>query len=132
MHRTQGFLGQCVALGHEPGNTEVRHLHRTILQHHNVMGLDIPMDNTTAVGVFQRLADLDAKMKGLFPVQHTFFLHVLLQGNALDQFHHNIVRDFRSGNIVNRHNIGMAKHRNRLALRMEAAAELFIRRVVIF
>ena len=94
MNGAQGFLGQRIALGHEPGNAKVCHLHGAILQHHNIMGLNVPVNDAATMGMFQCLADLNAEMKGLFPVQHTFFLHVLLQGNSLDQFHHNIVCDF--------------------------------------
>ena len=34
--------------------------------------------DTTGMGMLQRLADLDTEMEGLLPVQHAFFLHVLL------------------------------------------------------
>ena len=51
MDASQGFLRQGVALAHDPGNAEVHHLDRAVFQHHDVMGLDIPVDDPPAVGV---------------------------------------------------------------------------------
>ena len=132
MHAAQGFLGQGVALAHHPGNTEVRNLDRAVFQHHHVMGLNIPVDNATAVGVFQCLGDLNTEVKGFLPVQRTLILHVFLQTDALDQLHNNIVRHDRCGNIVHRDDIGMAQHGNCLALRVETTTEILVIQIVIF
>ena len=75
-------------------------LDRTVFQHHHVMGLDVPVDNATAMGMLQRLCDLNGKMQRLFPVQHAFFLHVLLQGNTVDQFHDDIICADRGRHVV--------------------------------
>ena len=132
MHRAQSFLGQGIALGHQPRDAEVCNLHGAVFQHHNIVGLDIPVNNAPAVGVLQRLGDLDAEMEGLLPVQHAFFLHILLQRDSVDQFHHNIVRRLRGGNIVDGDDIRVAQHSNRLALRVKAAAEFLVRRIIVF
>ena len=84
------------------------------------------------MGVLQALCDLHSEMEGFLPVQDPLLFHVLLQRDAIDQFHHDEVCAFRSGNIVNLHDIGMTEHGNRLALRMEAAAEFFISGKFIF
>ena len=47
----QRFLCQGVALAHDPGNAEVHHLDGAVFQHHDVMGLDVPVDDPPAVGV---------------------------------------------------------------------------------
>ena len=47
----QGFLCQGVALAHDPGNAEVHHLDRAVFQYHDVMGLDVPVDDPPAVSV---------------------------------------------------------------------------------
>ena len=90
------------------------------------MGLDVPVNYPAAVGVFQRFGDLHGKVQGFLPVQHAFFLHILLQRDAVDQFHDNIVGIVGGGNVIHLHNIGMAQHGNGLALGMETAAELLI------
>ena len=131
VYAAQCFLGEGIALGHHPGDTKVRNLDAAILQHHHIMGFDIPVNNATAVGMLQGFGDLNTKMKGLLPVQSTSGLHVLLQADAFDQLHNDIVRHNGGGNIVDRDDIGMAQHSNRLALRMEAAAEILIPQVII-
>ena len=100
MYAAQSFLGKGVALGHHPGNTKVSDLYAAILQHHYVMGLDIPVDDATAVSMFQCFGDLNTKVEGFFPVQGTPSLHVLLQTNAFDQLHDDIVRHNGGRNIV--------------------------------
>ena len=131
MHRTQSLSGQCVAFGHHPGDAEVSHLHAAVFQHHDIVRLDIPVDDPPAVGMLQGLADLNGKMQGLLPVQNALLFHVLLQADTVDQLHDDIVRLLGGRNIVHRHNIGMADHRDSLALRMEAAAELFVLAIII-
>ena len=126
MYRTQGFLGQGVACGHHPGNSKVRHLYRTVFQHHHVMGLDVTVDDTPAVSMIQCLGNLNSEVEGLLPVEGSLFLHILLQRNAIDQLHDDVIRFISGGNVINRHDVRMAEHGNSLTLRMEAAAELFI------
>ena len=134
MNRAEGFLCQGVTLGHQPGNAKISNLNRAVFQHHHIMGLNIPVDNTAAVGVFQSLCDLNCKMQGLLPVQHTLFLHVLLQGDSLDQLHNNVICLHRdgSGHIVNRYDIRMGQHSNSLTFRMEPAAEILILQKIVF
>ena len=78
MNTAQCFLGQGVALGHHPGNAEVHDLDAAVLQHHHIVGLDIPVDDAPVMGVIQALCNLHSKVKGLLPVQHTLLFHVLL------------------------------------------------------
>ena len=66
---SQGFLRQGVTLAHDPGNAEVHHLDGAVFQHHNVMWLDVPVDDPPAVGVLQPLGDLHGKMQRLLPVE---------------------------------------------------------------
>ena len=48
---SQRFLCQGVALAHDPGNAEVHHLDGAVFQHHDVMGLDVPVNDSPAVSV---------------------------------------------------------------------------------
>ena len=132
MNGTQRFLGQGIALGHHPGDAKVCNLHAAVFQHHHVVGLDIPMDNAPAVGMLQSLGNLHGKMQGFLPVQDAFLLHVLLQADAVNQFHDNVVRTVNGRNIVNRHNVGVTQHGNCLTLRLEATPEFLVLRVFVF
>ena len=84
------------------------------------------MDDAPAVGVLQACGDLHGEVEGLLPVQGALLLHVLLQGDAVDQLHDNEVGIVRGGNIEHLDDVGVAEHGNRLALRPEPAAELLV------
>ena len=55
------------------------------------MGLDVAVDDAAAVGMLQRLGDLRCKVQCLTPVERPLLLHILLEGDALDQLHHDVV-----------------------------------------
>ena len=126
VHTSQCLLGQRIAFVHDPGDAEVHDLHGAVFQHHDVVGLDIPMDDAPAVGVFQSLGDLHGEMQRLLPVQHALLFHILLQGNAVDKLHNDEVGTFRGGNVINLDDVGMAQHGHGFALGMEPAAELLV------
>ena len=56
-----------------------------------VLGLDVPVNNATAVGVLERTEDLDDKVYGILPVQHVFAVDVIFQGNAVNVLHDDIL-----------------------------------------
>ena len=93
MDRAQGLLGQgAVPSGGDPGNAEIGHLDAAVPQHHDIVGLDVPMDDAPAVGMAQRLDDLGNEVQGLPPGQLiALALHVLLQRDAVDQLHDDIL-----------------------------------------
>ena len=109
VHRAQGLLGQgAVPPGGHPGDAEVGHLHTAVPEDHNVVGLDVPVDDPPAVGVAQRLDDLGDEVEGLPPVQLiSLFLHILLQGDPVDQLHHDVLKVGGAAHVVHRHDIGV-------------------------
>ena len=131
--RTQRLLGQgTVTAGGYPGDAEVGYLHTAVPQNHNVVGFDVPMDNPPAVGVAQRLCNLRDKVEGFPPIEFIpLFLHVLLQGNAINQLHYNIFQLRGPAYIVHRHDIGVGQHGNRLGLIVEPAAKFRVLRQVL-
>ena len=132
MHGAQGLLGQGVALAHDPGNAEVHDLDAAILQHHHIVGLDVPVDDAPAVGVLQALGDLHGKVQRLLPIEDALYLHILLQGYAVDELHHQVIGRIRGGNVIDLDDVGVAQHGHGLALRPEAAAELIVSRKFVF
>ena len=69
--RAQGLPGQRALGGDDPGDAEVRHLDTSIFQDHDIMGLDIPVNNAAAVGVLQGLGDLHGEVQRLPPIEDT-------------------------------------------------------------
>ena len=131
--RAQGFFCKGISLGHHPGDTEISYLYRAVFQHHNVVGLNVPVDDAPAVGVFQRLCDLHSKVQGLLPVENALLFHVLFQADAVDQLHNDVIclQGHGGGHVVNRNDVGMAEHSDRLAFRVETAAEILVLQIVI-
>ena len=128
MDRSQRLLGQGVLrCGGKPGNAEISHLHAAVPQHHDIVGLNVPVDNAPAVGVGEALHNLGDKMQRLTPVQRlSLLLHVLLEGNPVNQFHHDIVQIVRVGDVVHRNDIGVGQHGDSLGLVMKPAPELSV------
>ena len=132
VHGAQGLLGQGVALAHDPGNAEVHDLDAAILQHHHIVGLDVPVDDAPAVGMLQALGDQHGKVQRLLPIEDALYLHILLQGDAVDELHHQVIGRIRGGNVIDLDDVGVAQHGHGLALRPEAAAELIVSRKFVF
>ena len=78
MNGTQGLFCQGVAFAHDPGNAKVHDFDAAVFQHHDVVGLDVPVDDAPAVGVFQAPGDLHGEMQRLFPIENALDLHILL------------------------------------------------------
>ena len=70
-------------------------------------------------------------MQRLLPVQHSLGLHILLQGNAVDQLHDNVKDIVSGGNVEDLDDVRVAEHGNGLALRPEAAAEFVVAGIFI-
>ena len=126
-----GLIGGVGAVG-KKGNAEIRHLHRAVPENHDVLGLDVPVDDAPAVGVAEALHDLGDKVQGLRPVELPPPLHILLEGDSVDELHDDIVHVPPAADIVHRHNVGMAEHGDGLGLVVEPAAELRVLAEVLF
>ena len=112
VNRAQSLLGHCTLdRGNQSGNAKISYLYTSIPQNHDIVRLNVPVDDPPPMGMGKPLHDLGNEMKGLLPVQFpTPLLNILFQGDPIDQFHHNIIRlagILRAGHIVNRNNVGM-------------------------
>ena len=101
-------------------------------QDHDVVGLDVPVDDPPAVGVAQGLDDLGDEVEGLPPVELVpLLLHVLLQGDPVDELHDDVLHVRGAAHVIDRHDVGVGEHGHRLGLLEEAAAQLGVLRQVV-
>ena len=78
------------------------------------------------------LHDLGDEVQGLPPVQLApLLLHILLEGDAVDELHDDIVQLAGAGHVVHRHDVGVGEHGDGLGLVVEAAAELRVLRQLL-
>ncbi len=131
MDRAQRLAGQRALGRGDAGDAEISHLDAAVLQNHDVVGLDVPVDDAPAVGVLQRLGDLGGEVKGLPPAELNFLFQILLEGDALDQLHDDIVAVAGMGYVIDAYNVGVGEHRDRLRFRVEAAAEFRVLRILV-
>ena len=118
---------RILSSGSQPGDPEVSHLDAAVPEDHDVLGLDIPVYDASAVGMGQGLHDLGNEMECLPPIEgRTLRLHILLESNAVDKFHHDIFHVGGTAHVINGHDIGMGQHRHSLGLIVEPAAELSV------
>lgn len=71
------------------------------------------------------------KLQRFSPVEPALLLEILLERNALDELHNNIIEVIRVRHVVHAHNVRVRKHRDGLRLGMEPAAELLILRELL-
>ena len=90
VHGAQGLLGQGLPLVRQARDAEVGHPDAAVPQDHDVLGLDVPVDDATAVGVAEAPHDLGDEVQRLPPVQLAPLFHILLEGDAVDQLHDDI------------------------------------------
>ena len=90
MHRADRFISDRfgIAAG-KAGDTKVGDLDGAVGQQHDIVRLDIPVDDPLIVCMLQRFEDLHGKMDRLFPAQHVFLIDIILQSNAVDILHNN-------------------------------------------
>ena len=126
--RTDRLVADGLALrAGEAGDAEVHHLDGTVRLQHNVLGLDIPVDDALGVGVFQRPQHLGGKVDDLFPGQGAAPLfQILFEGDAVDVFHHDILQLVGHRDIVHLDDVGMIQDRDGLRFIFETADQLLV------
>ena len=124
--RPQSLLRQRLGRIRKTRNAKISHLHAAVPQNHDILGLDVPVDDAAAVGVAEPPHDLGDKVQGLPPVQLTPLFHILLQGDTVDQLHDDILCVAAAGHIVNGYDVGVGQLRDRLRFGVEPAAELLV------
>ena len=131
VHTAQSFLGHGLAVG-QACNTEIGHLDAAVPQHHDILRFDVPVDDAAAVGVAESAHDLDDEVQRLPPIHFTTPLHILLEGDAVDELHDDIVQLVTAGHVIHRDDVGVGQLSDSQRLIVEAAAEFRTVRQVAF
>ena len=128
MHRTDGLVAHHLALGAgETGDAEVHDLDLAVGQQHDVLGLDVPMDHAFPVGMIQGIQNLLGEMHHLFPGEGLAPPgHVLLQGDAVDVFHHDVLELVGDRHIEHLHDARVVQNGDGLGFILEPVDQLRI------
>ena len=127
MHRTNGFVrhGLCFTL-QESGNAEIGHFNGAVLQQHDVLGFDITVDDPLFMGALQGHQNLAGEVESFLPADGPLLLNILLEGDAIDKLHDDILDLIAKAHVIDLDNIGMVQHRNCLGLVPETAEKIAV------
>ena len=131
VHGADGLPAALLVNVLERGDAEVSDLDHVIVRDHDVLRLDVPVDDAVGVRVLQRLADLRGVVQRLRGAEYTVLRHALFERLALDELHDNILRLAAVADIVDRNDIRLREHGDRVRLRLKAVFQLGIRRHLI-
>ena len=120
-----------VYLVFERGYAEIPDFYCPVAQQHDVLGLDIAVDDTALMRVHKGFCDLLCKMQDLAPRERAFFIHVLPERDAVYKFHNYVLDNIAVADVIDRDNIGVRQHCDRVRLRAESASELLVRRRIV-
>ena len=122
MHRADGLLaGVLILRAGEAGDAKVHDLDPAVRQKHDVLGLDVPVDDALLVGMVQRVQHLLAEVDHLFPGEGAApAVHVFLQGDAVDVLHHDELEPVGDRDVVDLDDVGVVQNGDGLGFVLEA------------
>ena len=127
VNASDGLIGSGLAfLTGELGDTEVHDLDSAVSEHHDVLGLDIAVNDALIVSVLECAEYLDDEMHRILPCEDLFLLDVLLQRDTVDVLHDDILYLLGEAHIVYLYDIRVGKNCNCLGFISEAAQELLV------
>ena len=110
VHRADGVPVDGTALAHgKAGNAEVHHLDLALFGHHDILRLDIPVDDAVFMGALQGGQHQPGNIGGGAAGDRLFAFDVFLQGDAADILHHQIGVGGIQHHIVDFDDIGVRK-----------------------
>ena len=112
----------------ERGDAEISDLDHVVVRDHDVLRFDVPVDDAMGVRVLQCLTDLRGVVQRLDGAEYTMLRHALLERLAFDKLHDDILRLPAVADIVDRDDIRLREHGDRVCLRLEAVFQLSVRR----
>ena len=133
VHRADGLLHHAGLLrGSERGNAEIGQLCGAVPQNDNVLRLNVLMDDAARVCVHECAGNLLSEENGLLPRQMALALQILLEGDALDQLHNDIIRAVLAADVEHGNNIVVAQLGNGARLNGEPLADIRVLRELLF
>ena len=117
VHRAHRLIGH----GHvfrigQTRDTEVCHLDLPVPKQHNVLRLDVAVDDALGMRMLQSAQDLLGDADGLAQGKHALLVHILPKRDTLDALHHDILDIVAHRNVANRHDVRVAEHGDCAAL----------------
>lgn len=134
MHGTDRLVGgarRADFIAGEPGDAEVGHLDGAVGQQHDILRLDVPMDDPLVVSVLKRPQNLHGEMNGFLPLDIPLLLDILLEGDAVDVFHDNILQPLPKADVIHLDDVGVGQDGYRLGFVFKPAGEFLVGQVLI-
>ena len=113
-------------------DAEISDFQGAVTQKHNVLRLDIPVDDLAAMCMLQCFGDLRRENRDFFGRQRASAFQIFFQSNAVNELHNDVFQFFGLGHIVNSHNVGMRQHCNSLRLLVELSTKFVVGHIFIF
>ena len=108
------------------GQAEIENLHETLGGHHDVLGLQVPVNDARCVRLGEAGGDLRADRKRLLRRQRAA-RQELAETRAVHELHGDPRHAVREAHVVDRDDVGMVQGRGGARLLLEAAQTLFVR-----
>ena len=129
VHRADGLVGHGLRFClREACDAEIRHLNGAVLEQHDVLRLDVSVNDALFVGVLQSAEDLHRKVQRLSPFDLALLLNILLQGDAIDILHDDVLNAVTKADIIDLDDIRVRKHRNSFRFIAETAQKIAVAR----
>src|SRR5258706_8091368 len=109
----------------ELGEAEIQNFNVAVAPNHYVFRLDVAMDDTGGVGLFQRARHLDRDVQNLRQV-HRRAAQTLSQSNAINKFRGNEVTSAFVPHFIDGENVWMVEGRSRIGFLIKAAEAIAI------
>ena len=113
-----------------PGDAEVHHLDVAVGLHHDVLRLDVAVDDVVTVRHGERLRDLGADLGDLLAVERAMLADAALEVGAAQVLHDDVVGVGVLAPVVDAHDVGALQRRGGLGLLLEARRERGVVRVL--
>ena len=108
MHGADRLIGLCaVVLAGKLRNAEVHDLDRAVGEQHDVLRLDVAVYDAAVMRVLECAEHLNDEVDGILPRQHVLGVDILLERDAVDILHDDILESVREIHIVDLDDVRM-------------------------
>ncbi len=97
--------------------SEIDYFDRAVIGHHQIVRLDVTMNESGLVCRSQTVTCLDRDLTRFLPVDLLSTLDKVADAPAADHFHHDVIRVTFFGDVKNRHHVGVIQFSGRACFR---------------